>query len=160
MIKRLKRLKLIFWVLLNNKNMNWGNRIVVAFVLFAAFIGYMVVKAFQEDFDLVAEDYYAQEINYEQKMVKLANAESLGKKVDSRQEAKNLVFKFPDRNVSGTVQFYHPSREIFDKTFDITPSEGLQVISKQELIPGNYRININWNADGKDYLQESKIFIQ
>ena len=33
--------------------MNWGNRIVVAFVCFAAFIGYMVVRAFQEDFDLV-----------------------------------------------------------------------------------------------------------
>ncbi len=140
--------------------MNWGYRIVVAFVLFAAFIGYMVVKAFQEDFDLVTEDYYAQEINYQEKMVKLANAESSGKKIEIKQEAKKLIFTYPVQSITGTIQFYHPSREIFDKTFEIALQEGSQEISKEDLVPGNYRININWREGEKDYLQESKIFIR
>ena len=140
--------------------MNWGNRIVLAFVLFAAFIGYMVVRAFQEDFDLVAEDYYAQEINYEDKMVKLANAKNSEQQISIKQETEYVLVEFSDQTVSGTIEFYHPSKELFDKTYKINLKDGSQQIAKEDLVPGNYRININWNAEGKDFLQESKIYIR
>ena len=140
--------------------MNWGNSIVLAFVLFATFIGYMVVKAFQEDFDLVTEDYYAQEINYEQEMVKLANAKSEKKVVAIEQKTATLHLKFPDGGSTGKIQFYHPSRELFDKTYQIDLENGMQTIAKADLVPGNYRVNINWNSNGTDYLQESKIYIR
>lgn len=146
--------------LLTTKNMNWGNKIILAFVLFATFIGYMVVRAFQEDFDLVTEDYYAQEINYEQKMVRLANTETSGREVKIIQEARHVLVEFPDLLASGTIAFYHPSKQLFDKTFEIDLTDGSQRIAKEGLVPGNYRININWNAEGKDFLQESKIFIR
>lgn len=139
--------------------MNWGNRIVVVFILFATFIGYMVTRAFQEDFDLVAEDYYAQEINYEQKLVKLANAQSQNE-IEIDQDVETVRITFPDQNAEGTIEFYHPSRKMFDKTYQIALNEGSQLITKEELVPGNYRVNINWSVDGKDYLQESKIFIR
>jgi len=140
--------------------MNWGNRIVLAFVCFAAFIGYMVTRAFQEDFDLVAEDYYAQEINYEQKQIKRANTAEYGKSVDIKQAVAHLVIQFPDDAAEGTIEFYHPSRKMFDKRYDINLNNGTQVIDKEELVPGNYRVNINWNSEGRDFLHESKIFIQ
>lgn len=140
--------------------MNWGNKIALAFLCFAAFIGYMVVKAFQEDFDLVAEDYYAQEINYQQKLEKLANTESSGKHVTIAQQQDRLVIHFPDKEATGTIHFYHPSRKQFDKLFDIALVKGTQTVAKKDLIPGNYRVNINWQAGGKAFLQESKIFIQ
>ena len=53
--------------------MNWGNRIILVFVCFIAFILSMVTRAFQQDFDLVAEDYYAQELNYQKKKVNYYN---------------------------------------------------------------------------------------
>ena len=140
--------------------MNWGYRIVLAFVCFAAFIGYMVTRAFQEDFDLVAEDYYAQEINYQQKLTKLANTEVSGRKVSIDQQQDHILFEFPDQNFKGTIEFYHPSREKFDKTFALNVTEGVQMITKEELIPGNYHININWKVGEYEFLQESKIFIQ
>jgi len=140
--------------------MNWGNRIVLAFVCFAGFIGYMVVRAFQEDFDLVAEDYYAQEINYEQKLVKLANTEATGRSVKIKQESSHVIIEFPDKLAEGTIEFYHPSRALFDKSYKIDLKDGAQLIAKENLVPGNYRININWRAEGRDFLQESKIFIQ
>lgn len=140
--------------------MNWGNRIVLAFICFAAFIGYMVVRAFQEDFDLVAEDYYAQEINYQQKLKQLFNSASLEEQVSVKQGVNEIQFTFP-KTAEGEIYFYHPSRELFDKKFDIkTTSEGLQSISKEDLVPGNYRINISWTNDKKEYFQQSKIFIQ
>ena len=140
--------------------MNWGNKIVVAFVLFASFIGYMVFRAFQEDFDLVAEDYYAQEINYQQKLDKLSNAAINGKQILVEQTAELVRFQFPGQ-ANGKIEFYHPSRKIFDRTFDIQlADDGSQLISKEELVPGNYRINITWSSNGEEYLQQKTFYIQ
>ena len=140
--------------------MNWGNKIVIAFILFASFIGYMVVRAFQEDFDLVAEDYYAQEINYQEKLNKLSNTALANKNVSVSQTASLLRFQFPDK-ADGEIQFYHPSRKMFDRTFEIQlTGDGIQTIEKKELVPGNYRINISWNTSGEEYLQQQTIYIQ
>ena len=38
--------------------MNWGKGVTIAFVLFVGFIMFMVVGAFRQNFDLVADDYY------------------------------------------------------------------------------------------------------
>ena len=140
--------------------MNWGNRIVLAFACFAAFIGYMVVGAFQEDFDLVAEDYYAKELNFEQKMIKRANMEELGKPIEITQAVSHLELIFPEGEASGTIEFYHPSREMFDRSYPIALTNGAQKISKEELVPGNYRVNIHWSDGDRQLLHESKVYIQ
>ncbi|WP_421765114.1 FixH family protein [Ekhidna sp.] len=140
--------------------MNWGHKIVIAFVLFAAFIGYMVVRAFQEDFDLVAEDYYAQEINYQQKLNKLSNTAEAGKSVLVKQKGGEVILTFPDKVATGNIHFYHPSRKIFDRTFKIALTDQVQKIKRSELVAGNYRVNITWNTDDQDFYQQSTIYIQ
>ena len=141
--------------------MNWGNKIVLAFVLFATFIGYMVVKTFQQDIDLVAEDYYAQEINYQEKLNMLANADKHDKKVVVKQMGDQILLTFPDNEVAGTIHFYHPSRKLFDRTFEIDLSDkNIQKIDRSELIAGSYRVNISWQEGNEDYFQQSKIYIQ
>ncbi|MEP0984304.1 FixH family protein [Ekhidna sp.] len=140
--------------------MNWGHKIVIAFVLFAAFIGYMVVRAFQEDFDLVAEDYYAQEINYQQKLNKLSNTAEAGKSVLVKQRGGEVILTFPDKVATGNIHFYHPSRKIFDRTFEIALTDQVQKIKRSELVAGSYRVNITWNTDDQDFYQQSTIYIQ
>lgn len=141
--------------------MNWGNRIVLAFVLFAAFIGYMVVRAFQEDFDLVAEDYYAQEINYQQKLNRLSTTAIEEKEVLVKQKKGQIYLTFPDESATGSIHFYHHSRKIFDRTFDIDLSTNqVQKIDRSELVAGNYQVNITWQTDKKDFYQQSSIYIQ
>jgi len=140
--------------------MNWGNRIVLVFICFATFIGYMVVRAFQENIDLVAEDYYAKEIAYQNKLQKLSNASLDNKEIIIRQTSESVVITFPEQ-AEGQIHFYHPSRKIFDRTFDIALNENFnQEISKSDLISGSYRVNVSWEVDNKDYLQQSSIYIQ
>jgi len=140
--------------------MNWGNRIVLAFVLFASFIGYMVVRAFQENFDLVAEDYYAQEIAYQSKLYKLSNAAKNEMEIKIKQTAESIILSFPE-SVEGEIQFYHPSRKMFDRTFPISTLQSLnQTIDKSELVAGSYQVNISWKSDDVDYLQQTRIYIQ
>lgn len=140
--------------------MNWGHKIVLAFICFAAFIGYMVVKAFQQNIDLVADDYYAQEINYQQKLNKLANTAEAGKSVIVKQRGNKILLTFPDDEVSGSIHFYHPSRKIFDRTFDISLTNKTQQIDRSELVAGSYRVNITWNSESQDFYQQSSIYIQ
>ena len=142
--------------------MNWGNKIVVAFVLFAAFILYMVVIAFQQNNDLVAEDYYAQEINYQRKIEQKENLKRLEKKVSVAFDKKSIILVFPeDQQPEGEIHFYHPSRKLFDRKIAIAiDPENRQVVDRSELIAGNYRVNITWTSDGREYFQQEKIRLQ
>ncbi|MFK7952213.1 MAG: FixH family protein [Ekhidna sp.] len=141
--------------------MNWGKSIVLAFVLFAAFILFMVVRAFQEDFDLVAEDYYAQEIGYQKKLEQKANYEKLDTKVLVQLNAENVSITFPeDQQPKGEIHVYHPSHKALDKRFEInTTNSNQQVVSMNEFIQGQYRINITWESGGVEYFQQEKIYI-
>jgi hypothetical protein len=142
--------------------MNWGHKIALSFILFAAFIMYMVVRAFQEDIDLVSEDYYAQEIKHEDKMRQIANFNELETQVELKQLADQISFTFPKQSeASGQIHFYHTSRKIFDKSYAIGLDENFQQrISKSDLAQGSYRVKITWLADGKEYFQQHQLFVQ
>ena len=140
--------------------MNWGKSIVLAFVCFAAFIGYMVVRAFQEDFDLVADDYYAQEINYQSKLDQLSNASKNDFEVMIDQNEETITLTFPSE-ASGEIHFYHPSRKIFDRKFKIELDQNnSQQIAKTDLVPGSYRVNISCSAGDKKYFQKTSIYLK
>ena len=47
--------------------MNWGKSIVLAFVLFAVFIGVLVAVCVREDISLVSRNYYNEELDYQTK---------------------------------------------------------------------------------------------
>lgn len=142
--------------------MNWGKSIFLSFVLFAAFILFMVVRAFQEDFDLVAEDYYAQEINYQKKLEQKANLVKLDQRVLLTQVKQSITLEFPQsQNPEGEIHFYHPFRKMFDKKIPILMGEkNTQIIDSSELVMGQYRVNITWKSGGEEYFQQDKIFIQ
>jgi hypothetical protein len=143
--------------------MNWGNSIALAFILFATFILYFVVRAFNEDFDLVSETYYKDEINYQQRMNDQANLLNSGVEIDIQQGDKNIVFSYPEsfKNAKGEIHFFHVSRTIFDRRFDIeTGTDGHQLIAKSEIVKGNYTLKLDWENEGKTYYQEADIYIR
>ena len=141
--------------------MNWGNSIFLAFVLFAAFILYMVVKAFDQNIDLVATDYYAQELNYQQKLDQKKNLETLDKRVAVKMESNSMILHFPTSQSEGEIHLYHTSRSSFDQKIAIsTDIMNQQAIDKESLVSGNYRLNITWKSENTAYFQQEKIFIQ
>ncbi|MCB9190933.1 MAG: FixH family protein [Flavobacteriales bacterium] len=56
--------------------MGWGTRITLFYGSFVAFMLFMVVMAVQQDFDLVADNYYEQEIAYQDRIDQMNNANS------------------------------------------------------------------------------------
>ena len=144
--------------------MNWGWSIVLAFSLFGAFIIALVVRSFQETIDLVSEDYYQQELGYQQQIDKMINHQALLVPLSFSQQAQRLVVQFPNdlaAEVQGTIQLFRPSDARSDRTLTIALNPARQqIIATNELVKGRYKIKVDWTSGEEAYYTEELIFIQ
>jgi len=141
--------------------MSWANSIILAFVFFVGFILYMVYGSFQENIDLVAEDYYQQEIAYQNVIDKEANYKKLGKQISITESQDQIQIVLPhgeEATISGKVYFFRPSDKINDVTYPIATST--TVLSKEDLIKGLYLIKVSWEVAGIPYYYEQNHFVQ
>jgi hypothetical protein len=138
---------------------NWGWNIVAALVLFMTMIVVMVVKSVNTKVDLVTQDYYADEIAYQDRIDKEANANALNGHFTWQRTDEGIALFFPDdfnaRDFNGQVRLYRPSDKKLDRTFEV---EGLQdqqyTISKENLIPGKWEVQVEGESEGKAYYFE------
>lgn len=141
--------------------MNWGHGIAIFFCCFVAFMLFMVVKSFQENIDLVTENYYEQELQYQHQIEKIQNTKQLEETVKiTTQAGKGIQLSFPRlaAPIQGQVQVFRPSDARFDLLEELTPdSNNQQLIATSALPPGFYRIKINWQAAGQDYYTEETL---
>ena len=143
--------------------MNWGHKITLAFSAFVVFIVFMVVKSFQENVDLVTEDYYKQEIQYQQQIDKINNTHALKQKVSFAQENQQLIVQFPEEfknGLSGEINLFRPSDARFDVSTEIKVDTNLrQSIPTSDLAKGYYKVKVDWNDGDKAYYMEESVFI-
>ncbi len=141
---------------------NWGHGIVVAFVLFCSFVVTIVVKAFQEDFDLVSETYYQDELNYQERIDSKANLKALGEELAFNQNDSQVVVVFPETlaEANGEIKFYYPSKALFDKEYPLKVVGNQQVFDKADLAKGRYKVQVSWKVGEKQYYQEKEMFLK
>ena len=60
---------------------NWGYKIVLVYCVFVAGILYLVVQSSRQQMDLVTDDYYAQEIKYQEKIDQSKRASALSEPI-------------------------------------------------------------------------------
>jgi nitrogen fixation protein FixH len=138
--------------------MNWGVRIALLYGGFVAGVVGMVVFSSQQQIDLVRKDYYSAELKHQDRIDETDNAAALSEQVKLSRNASGVTIQFPaemqDKTVTGTAYFYRPSDAKLDRTFTLKPDiSGLQLISG-ELMPGMYNVQVQWNAEGKNYFSE------
>lgn len=141
--------------------LNWGTGIAIVYTTFVVFIGVMVYKAFGEDFDLVTEDYYAQEIKFQEKIDSRSRAEKLDVSVQTVVEGKSLKIIFPQESelLTGSINCFRPSDETKDFTETFKTEEGFHTIPLNKFIKGKYLIKIDWSLNGVEFYQEQTIVI-
>ena len=146
--------------------MNWGNKIFLVFVVFAGIIITMVVISFRQNIDLVAEDYYEQEIQYQDQIDRLENSQRLKAlhKFSYVRTNQNGILHFPSelqgRNTEGTIYFFRPSDASLDREFALKLDEqGKQTIGLENLHPGFWKVKIQWKQGGQEYYSEQTLNI-
>ena len=143
---------------------NWGTGIVLAFVAFISFIMYFVVVANSDpraDHDLVTEEYYRKELEYQQDLDASRNLELFGGQVEVLRISGGLGIRLPKgmdpQGIDGKVSLYRPSNKQLDFEFPIQNSDTLQLIPASRLLDGRWDIRVNWTYKGKPYLFRERI---
>jgi hypothetical protein len=143
---------------------NWGTGIVLAIIGFIAFIMYFVVSMTTNDkydHDLVTEDYYKLELEYQDEIDKLNNANSLKENISYKRYEEGLLIYFPKnldiKNIKGKVFLYRPSNKQLDYEMPISLSKPQMLIPDKRLVDGRWNIKIDWQYNGKSYLFKESI---
>jgi hypothetical protein len=145
--------------------MNWGLRIIILYATFVVFMVILVGMSVQQDFDLVSKDYYNEEIEYQTRIDKIANAQKLATplQIQLNNETEQLHIQYPAdlENISGKIQLYRPTDSKKDVIVAVKPAEDhTQQINMAALQKGLWRVKVEWSAAGKEYYNEEIIVIQ
>ncbi len=143
---------------------NWGTGIVLAFIGFISFIMYFVISMNVDDkydHDLVTEEYYQEELAYQESIEKIKNSKSLTDNINWKRTEKGLEMTFPKNlfpeEITGNVFLYRPSNKQLDFETEISLSNHHLLIPDKRLLDGRWNIKIDWQYKGKTYLFIEKI---
>jgi hypothetical protein len=134
--------------------MKW---IVAAFVVFALFIGTLVVISMREDVNLVSKNYYQEELRHQDKIDKQSNANQLAEKpqVSFVDNSVKVVFPYFSSIEKGELNVMRPSDERLDQKFELSAMQGdSQLFQLKVWEKGLYRVSLTWTMEGKDYYFE------
>ncbi len=143
---------------------SWPAGIIIALTAFIVFILSFVYKAtFLPEYDhhLVSEDYYLDEINYQQEIDKLNKAEELKENVTLKKTATGLSINFPSEfdptKIEGTISFQRLSNDKIDFELPINLNSSQFVILDEALVEGRWDVKIEWTVYNNTYLFKEKI---
>lgn len=139
--------------------MNWGKGILIFYLIFVGFMGWMIYKSVTQDPELVTNNYYQEELNYQSKIDKMKNARDDGQQVTVNNTADGVQLVFPDSALSGTVKFFRPSDGSKDFQLALQSVNGKQLIPFNQFITGKYQIQLDWKSNNREYYQEGPLYI-
>lgn len=147
--------------------MNWGVGIVLAFFGFTSLIVTLVVISMRQDVNLVARDYYQQEIAYQDQIDRMNNYRMLKTKpsIIHDQSSQKLLLDFTNSiandRISGSILIFRPSGTAQDRrlTLDLD-TEGDQLMDLSGLQKGKWKFQLTWSYEQKEYYHEKIILVQ
>ncbi|MEP7372762.1 MAG: FixH family protein [Chitinophagaceae bacterium] len=144
--------------------MNWGNKLLITFVVFGSGMCYLVYRSVTTNFELVDKEYYKNELRYQEVIDGVKRANALSDVVKLTATGKGIELQLPaemsNQKVAGTVHFYCAYDGMKDKKFELnTDATGMQVLNAKQVAAGNYTVKISWSAGGKDYYTEKSIIL-
>ena len=146
------------------KKFNWGTGIVLAFIGFISFIMYFIISMnTNSDYqhDLVTEDYYKAELEYQNDINKEKNAKNLEKNINWKKTDEGIIIEFPEnldiKNITGKVFLYRPSNKQLDFEIKISLSNHNLLIPDKRLLDGRWNIKVYWQYQETEYLFKKEI---
>jgi nitrogen fixation protein FixH len=143
--------------------MNFGGRIVVLYLSFVALIVTLVVMSYGQKVELVSDDYYAQEIKFQDKIDAINNEKALGGSINHTINENEVILNVDSSLLSndfeGTIHFFRPSDSSKDIQLKMNFINNTQSIDSKQLIHGAYKLQLSWTSNQKKYFKEEVIFI-
>ncbi|NLP57919.1 FixH family protein [Lutibacter sp. B1] len=143
---------------------SWPTGIIVSIVAFIIFILSFVYRVtFMPEYDhhLVSEEYYKDELNYQQEINKLNKAAELKENISLKKVDEGLLIVFPSEfdasTIKGTIFFQRMSNDKIDFKFPIDLQKNEFLIKDENLVSGRWDVKIDWTANNTSYLYKEKL---
>jgi nitrogen fixation protein FixH len=135
----------------------------LVYLLFVAGIINLVVQASRQNIDLVTENYYAEEIQYQQRIDEKNNTQSLSAQLEINVHQGVLTVSFPEefsqKELKGEVQLYCPSDAKKDLSRNLQMESNKMMISLPEQNQGFHQLKVKWEAEGVKYYFEKNLML-
>lgn len=140
--------------------MSWGKGIIIGMAAFMGFILFLVISLMQHKVDLVSEDYYQQEIDYDTHMNAVNVYNQSKEKIAVKLTEKELQLQFPVtmQDDSIHVQLKRPDNEKLDMKLGIAGMP-LAAIPLEKLQKGRYDLIITGSLENKEFIYEDAVTI-
>jgi hypothetical protein len=132
-------------------------------LFFIAMLVLIVTARFNRN-QLVASDYYDQEMRYQTRIDQLRSAEAFGGEVAVNVEPSvgRVRVSVPAAEVAkglrGAIQLYRPSNPDWDRQIPLKPDvQGTQWVDLSELSSGLWKVRLEWTSESGSYFAEREL---
>jgi hypothetical protein len=142
---------------------NWGYKITAVYLVFVAGIMYLVMQASKHDVDLVTQDYYGEELRYQEKIDQRSRAEALSGPVRFTLADNVIDIRFPEefagKEITGEVLLYYPADSKRDVRSPIRTSSNAMTLQIPDTRSGMHILQVKWTSEQQTYYFEENLFI-
>lgn len=143
--------------------MNWGKGLALAMIAFAGMLAYFLVLAAQNPEPLIAENYYAQELRYQDRIDASSRALALSDAVQMEATRERVTVTFPeevkDKSLSGELSLLHARENADDRSMVIHSAPNGRYEVAINLRPGRYLAQLEWKVDTMKYYSEEQLVV-
>jgi hypothetical protein len=144
--------------------MSWGIKIAIVYASFVGMIVFLVFRTAHENIDLVTQDYYQQELEFQNRIDQTTAMHQLGEEPAITITTEGVEIVFPDsvvrQGVAGRAVFYRASDASKDFIVELQVDEaGAQLVDHSRFLSGMYQLRLIWMSDGHPYYFEKQLYI-
>jgi nitrogen fixation protein FixH len=144
----------------------WPVGIIAFFALFISVMGGLIVFISSRPMDLVAPDYYEQEIRYQSQMDRRDRTREVAAQIRVTHDAagQRLIIALPAaharRPCEGRIHLYRPSAAGLDRHEKLAlDALGQQSLDARDLQPGLWKVRIHWTVEGEEFYTDQSIVV-
>ena len=144
--------------------MNWGKGLALALIAFAGLMTWFVVKAAQNPEPLVTEQYYEQELVYQDRIDAMTRANALSSRVMFTVAGDAVLLRFPAEthagHITGTLRLQRPNQPLDDRAVEVVgDSSGVFLSAPLGLKSGRYNAELEWSLGEGAYYTAEKLLV-
>jgi nitrogen fixation protein FixH len=144
----------------------WPIAIVAYFAVFITFIAAFITFATRQREDLVRDDYYAQEIKYQDQINRLVRTRESNARLNvAYNNATHCVeIKLPQnqagKDASGIAHLYRPSNAGLDREMNLpAEKDGQWNLNAPNLLPGLWKVRITWKIGSEEFFFDQSMLV-
>ena len=136
-------------------HMNWGVGIAIVYILFVLGMLTLVFKSRSQKIDLVTENYYQQELAYQEEIDAKQRVEDSGCMPVIQKKSNQYQIQIPGSKgnpIQGSLLAYCPSNKKEDRLISLKPTnDGQWLLDLESLSPSQYILKLHWSTGGEIY---------